>query len=88
MKVLLSFAGFLFCGVFGGPALAFADDVIAGAQEVRALIKAKQNSVLASQIDGRVLEVARKEGEQFNKGDVLIRFDCRLYASERDQALP
>lgn len=86
MKVLPSFAVFLIFGLFGGFTPAFADELVTGAQEVRALIKAKQNSVLASQIDGRVVEVARKEGEQFSKGDVLVRFDCRLYASERDQA--
>lgn len=56
------------------------------AEDVRVLITAKQNAILASQIDGRVLEVTRKEGEKFNAGDVLIRFDCRLYASELDRA--
>lgn len=59
---------------------------VVAAEDVRVLITAKQNSVLASQIDGRIIEVARKEGEQFRAGDVLVRFDCRLYTSERDQA--
>lgn len=59
---------------------------VVASEDVRVLITAKQNSVLASQIDGRIVEVARKEGEQFKVGDVLVRFDCRLYTSERDQA--
>lgn len=86
MKVFFFLAGFLPLWVFGIPALALADDLVAAQEEVRALIKARQNSVLASQIDGRIVDVALKEGESFRAGDVLIRFDCRLYASERDQA--
>ncbi len=55
-------------------------------EDVRVLITAKQRAVLASQIDGRVVEVTRKEGEHFSSGDILVRFDCRLYASELDRA--
>jgi RND family efflux transporter MFP subunit len=55
-------------------------------EDVRVLITAKQHAILAGQINGRVIEVARKEGEKFRSGDVLVRFDCRLYASELDRA--
>lgn len=86
MKLFFSCLCLFLIGTVGVGSSVLADSPLLGAEEVRVLITAKQNSVLASQIDGRVIELARKEGEQFSAGDVLIRFDCRLYMSERDQA--
>jgi len=44
--------------------------------EVRAVIKPRQQAVLSSEIAGRIVRLSLHEGEAFRKGDRLIEFDC------------
>lgn len=46
--------------------------------EARALIQSEAEVTLSSEIGGRIIEQPHREGEQFRKGDTLIRFDCRV----------
>jgi len=46
------------------------------------------NSVLVrAQVDGQIIEVAFKEGQQVRAGDVLVKIDPRIYQASLDQAL-
>ena len=43
---------------------------------VRVLVAAEGESILASQMAGRIVAINAKLGEHIKKGDVLLRFDC------------
>lgn len=45
-------------------------------QSARGVLRAEQEAVLASTISERILDVVFTEGDAFEKGAVLIRFDC------------
>ncbi|WP_022731525.1 efflux RND transporter periplasmic adaptor subunit [Thalassospira lucentensis] len=55
-------------------------------QSVRALLKASSSAVLSSQISGRVTDIPFVEGQRFDKGDLLVGFDCRLMRAHQDIA--
>ena len=42
----------------------------------RGILRAQDQAVLASEINGRVLEMPFRDGESFHRGDLLVRFDC------------
>ncbi len=74
----------LFCaGVMaadaGDPLL---DAASATAGEVRGVLRARSQAVLASELPGRVVEIPYAEGQAFSKGDVLVRFDCSAYQAQ------
>jgi membrane fusion protein, multidrug efflux system len=71
---------------FAPPAAAAADP-----HTVRALLAPAQEILLSSQLAGRVQAVHVNLGDRFNKGAVLVRFDCdeqaaRLKMSQSDRA--
>lgn len=47
--------------------------------EIRGLVKARSEAVLASQLDGRILELPFEAGDRFEAGDTLVAFDCSMY---------
>ncbi len=59
--------------------------VEAAEQEARFVLKAQHRTTLSSQIAARIAELPFGPGERFEKGDVLVRFDCRIYRAERDK---
>lgn len=52
--------------------------------ESRALVVASQEAILSSELAARIDNVAVKEMQRFNKGDLLIQFDCSLYEAQKD----
>ncbi len=54
----------------------------ATASEVRGVLRARSQAVLASELPGRVTEIPFAEGQSFSKGDVLVRFDCSAYQAQ------
>ncbi len=50
--------------------------------EVRGVLRARSQAVLASELSGRVTEIPFSEGQSFKKGDVLVRFDCSAYQAQ------
>ena len=46
--------------------------------ESRALVVASQEAVLSSELAARIENIAVKEMQRFQKGDLLIQFDCSL----------
>jgi len=53
-----------------------------GDSEVRGVLRARSQAVLASELPGRVVEIPYAEGQSFKKGDVLVRFDCSAYQAQ------
>jgi RND family efflux transporter MFP subunit len=59
---------------------------IVAAQEevepVRGLVRAVDEALISTELNARILRIDRREGEDFRKGDELIRFDCGKYETE------
>lgn len=53
------------------------------AQEpVRGMVRAINDATISTELNARILEITRREGEAFRKGDVLLRLDCDKYDTE------
>lgn len=53
--------------------------------QTRALLIAKREAVLSSQITGRIIQVNVDIGHQFKKGETLISFDCEVQKATREK---
>jgi len=51
-------------------------------KEARALVVATEKVAISSEIAARVEKINFLMGESFDKGDVLITFDCKLYKAQ------
>ncbi len=49
---------------------------------VRGVVRASSQAVISTDLSARVARVGFKEGAQFQKGDVLVAFDCRRHEAE------
>jgi len=58
----------------------------ASTSEVRGVLRARSQAVLASELAGRVVALPYAEGQSFAKGDVLVRFDCSAYQAQQNAA--
>lgn len=54
--------------------------------EGQAIVKSKNAVTLASQIDGKINSIEAREGDSFEKGSIIIAFDCRLYQADYNRA--
>ncbi|WP_425056766.1 efflux RND transporter periplasmic adaptor subunit [Pseudomonas abyssi] len=50
--------------------------------QARGVLRARQQATLSSELAGRVLELPFAEGQSFDKGAVLARFDCAAYEAQ------
>ncbi|MGH8380061.1 efflux RND transporter periplasmic adaptor subunit [Pseudomonas sp.] len=62
------------------------DGATSTATEIRGVLRARSQAVLASELAGRVVEMPYAEGQSFAKGDVLVRFDCSAYQAQQNAA--
>jgi membrane fusion protein (multidrug efflux system) len=62
---------------------ASAQDVAANAYQVRALVSTSNWTVLSSEILAPIARLARKPGERFHAGDVLVTFECAAHEAQR-----
>ncbi|NIE74168.1 efflux RND transporter periplasmic adaptor subunit [Pantoea sp. Ap-967] len=58
------------------------DGASAAGSEIRGVLRARSQAVLASELPGRVVDMPFAEGQAFSKGDVLVRFDCSAYQAQ------
>ncbi|RMO69673.1 hypothetical protein ALQ36_02482 [Pseudomonas syringae pv. primulae] len=58
----------------------------APSSEARGVLRATNQAVLASELSGRIVDLPFQEGESFNKGDTLARFDCSAYQAQLNAA--
>jgi RND family efflux transporter MFP subunit len=56
------------------------------ASEARGVLRARDQAMMASELSGRIVELPFSEGESFNKGDTLARFDCSAYQAQLNAA--
>lgn len=57
-----------------------------GGGAVRALLVPLKETVLSSQLAGRVDRIAVREGENFKRGQVLVSFDCSIQRAQSGKA--
>lgn len=50
--------------------------------EIRAQLTPRQYTTLSSEMAGRIDRIAKRVGETFQKGDVLVEFDCALQRAQ------
>ncbi|MCD1638522.1 efflux RND transporter periplasmic adaptor subunit [Pseudomonas stutzeri] len=55
-------------------------------REARGVLRARDQALLASELAGRIVEMPFAEGQAFQKGDVLVRFDCSAYQAQLNAA--
>lgn len=53
--------------------------------EIRAQLSPRQSTVLSSEIAGKLAELPLRDGERFEKGDILAVIDCALNRTRLDQ---
>ncbi len=51
-------------------------------EPVRGLVRAIDDALISTELNARILEITRREGEAFKKGDLLVSFDCAKYEAE------
>jgi RND family efflux transporter MFP subunit len=56
-------------------------------EPVRGMVRAIDDALISTELNTRILQIARREGEDFKKGDILLKFDCRKYETELKAAL-
>ncbi len=55
-------------------------------QAVRALVVAEQETTLASQMNGRILDLPRRPGDAAKQGEILVKFECGEAKARVDMA--
>ena len=86
-RLMLGLAACLTAALGGWPALAQdslppAPTPGGVAPEIRAQLTPRQYTTLSSEMAGRIDRIATRVGETFQKGDVLIEFDCALQRAQ------
>jgi membrane fusion protein, multidrug efflux system len=54
---------------------------------VRAVVRSVQNVTIGSELNARITAMPFRDGDNFEKGDVLVTFDCARTNAERDAAV-
>jgi RND family efflux transporter MFP subunit len=57
-----------------------------GGPEIRAQLTALQYTTLSGELAARIDKIATKVGERFNKGDILVVFDCAVQRAQQAHA--
>jgi membrane fusion protein (multidrug efflux system) len=52
----------------------------------RGVLRARDQALLSSELAGRIIEMPYSDGQDFKKGDVLVRFDCSAYQAQLSAA--
>lgn len=52
------------------------------AREARGVLRAVDQATLSGELNAKVVEMPFRDGEAFQKGDLLVRFDCSAYQAQ------
>lgn len=52
----------------------------------RGVLRARDQAMLSSELAGRIVEMPYADGQDFKKGEVLVRFDCSAYQAQLNAA--
>jgi RND family efflux transporter MFP subunit len=58
---------------------------IQNASAHRALVEAKDQSILSSELAAKVIKIPFRNGESFSKGDTLIEYECSLIKTQKEK---
>lgn len=50
--------------------------------DIRAQLRPIDHTALSSEIAGKIVQLPVREGDHFNKGDILVGFDCSVYRAQ------
>lgn len=59
---------------------------VSAERAARGVLRARDQAVLSSELAGRIIEMPYPDGQDFKKGDVLVRFDCSAYQAQLNAA--
>lgn len=51
-------------------------------RQARGLLEPRAEAVLSSELPGRIIEMPYKEGQHFERGATLVRFDCAYFEAQ------
>lgn len=51
-------------------------------RQARGVLRARDQTILSSELAGRITAMPYRDGQPFDKGDVLVRFDCSAYQAQ------
>lgn len=72
-------AALLALGLLAPPALAAGEAVpLSVVPEIRAQLSPKRSTLVASEIPGKIAELPLRDGDRFEKGQVLVGLDCAV----------
>lgn len=84
IQILLGMCVFLLSAQLIADDNSFSNESLDGQSEViRGLIKPKTSAVISSEIAAQIVKLPYTSGDAFNKGDVLVKFNCALYAAQQ-----
>jgi membrane fusion protein, multidrug efflux system len=55
-------------------------------QAVRGIVRAVNQAMISTELQARISRITFHEGEKFNRGDVLVEFDCKKQRAELGSA--
>jgi len=58
-----------------------------GLSEGRAILEPVAQATVSAELAGMIREMPYRPGSKFEKGDVLVHLDCRLFAAQAEQAV-
>ena len=51
-------------------------------EPVRGVVRPVEEAWISTQLNAQILRIPKREGDAFEKGDVLVAFDCREYTAQ------
>lgn len=64
------------------PLLDKLDTGVTSKRSARGVLRARDQAMLSSELSGRIVEMPYADGQDFKKGEVLVRFDCSAYQAQ------
>lgn len=55
-------------------------------ERIRTQLVSQHDVVISSQVEGKIAQLPLKEGDAFKRGQLLVGFDCELYAAQLRKA--
>lgn len=59
----------------------------AGTSPIRVVVRSYETASIGAEINARITQLPRREGDTFKRGDVIVEFDCRKIVAEHDAAV-
>ena len=63
------------------PPTLWADEIL----EARGVVRALNRAVISSEIAARITELPKRAGDSFQKGELLVKFDCALFEAQQEK---